>query len=920
MLKRVISMVMVLCMVLSLMPQIVWAETGDGFTPDEYIPMQVNPLYAGVLDQEELEKHVPKTYAVEPRDTKYVSRDEAVQQIRDYMKQRVESFTIYVEKDPNADTSANGMFESALDHTGVPTEGDYLAWQYGSWSASGGSNALGRRVNYSMTYYDTAEQQKKMDKAVDDLLDDLDLEGLTDYEKIWGVYDYMTENIVYDYEHLGDNSYMLQYTAYAALVNGTSVCQGYANLFYRLALELDVDARIVVGWGNGGPHAWNIVELGDKYYCLDATWDASWAQAGWGYQYFLRGTSYFGDHVVDTSISSFYTDYKVSTTDYGSDVEPEEPDVPDVDYRCGDNLTWELSSDGVLTISGTGEMWDYPYEYPGWYPYVSQIRKCVIEEGVTDIGEYVFYACYALEEIQIPDSVTAIGFQAFAECTSLTSLELPDSVQAIGSYAFENCINLSSLEIPEGVLSLSYGVFLNCKRLQSVAIPESVTTIEMYAFEDCTNLEKVYYGGSPSEWNRITIESFNECLSSADIICAEADQELPDPGTGCGMDEDAITQILWSMKSQYPEGMTWNGQNSYHWNINNTIGYGCAAFAFILSDEVFGYLPSRKISSGFSIDMLRPGDIIRMNNDSHSAVVLEVHDDYVVLAEGSYNNSVHWGRHYTAQQVVQDTTYVYTRYPEHSFLDGVCTECGAVEPAPQAREGRCGNDLYWSLSDEGVLTISGTGKMWDYPEDYPGWYQYVDDVRTCVIEEGVTSVGNFAFYDCTSLEAVEFPGTLDTIGDGAFYCCPLIQVEIPEGVTSIGMGAFYYCPRLASVKIPASVTFVGDNAFYNCYALTDIYYAGTQAQWEQIEVADGFGYLEDVTIHYAQEESESLCGDCNGDGRVNGMDLILLRQYLAGWDVSVDQTAAECNGDGRVNSMDLILLRQYLSGWDVTLG
>lgn len=124
----------------------------------------------------------------------------------------------------------------------------------------------------------------------------------------------MCSSISYDYDNLEDDTYMLKYTAYAALINRTAVCQGYANLFYRLALEAGVDARLITGTGNGGGHAWNIANLGDSYYYLDSTWDAGRAS----YKYYLKGKTDFGDHQNGEEFSSdeFFARYMIPETGY----------------------------------------------------------------------------------------------------------------------------------------------------------------------------------------------------------------------------------------------------------------------------------------------------------------------------------------------------------------------------------------------------------------------------------------------------------------------------------------------------------------------------------------------------------------------------------------------------------------------------
>ena len=96
----------------------------------------------------------------------------------------------------------------------------------------------------------------------------------------------MCSNITYDYKNLNDPNYTLKFSAYAALINKTSVCQGYATLFYRLALEAGLDARVIAGVAGGGNHAWNIVKIGKTYYHLDATFDLSLSKTLTRHDYF----------------------------------------------------------------------------------------------------------------------------------------------------------------------------------------------------------------------------------------------------------------------------------------------------------------------------------------------------------------------------------------------------------------------------------------------------------------------------------------------------------------------------------------------------------------------------------------------------------------------------------------------------------
>ena len=210
----------------------------------------------------------------------------------------------------------------------------------------------------------------------------------------------------------------------------------------------------------------------------------------------------------------------------------------------GNNLFWSLNlTTGVLTISGKGDMADFGNGSPWapWNEHSRYIKKVVINDGVTNIGDRAFYCCYYIEDVEIPDSVKSIGNSAFdscfriksivipggvssikdstfRNCTALQSVKIPDSVTTIEKYAFYYCYNLEEIEIPEGVTDIGADAFAYCSALKSIVIPASVTHIGMYAFVSCNALETVYFTGSEKQWNSIEIESNNDPLIKANII------------------------------------------------------------------------------------------------------------------------------------------------------------------------------------------------------------------------------------------------------------------------------------------------------------------------------------------------------------------------------------------------------------------
>ena len=152
---------------------------------------------------------------------------------------------------------------------------------------------------------------------------------------------------------------------------------------------------------------------------------------------------------------------------------------------------------------------------------------------------------------------------------------------------------------------------------------------------------------------------------------------------------------------------------------------------------------------------------------------------------------------------------------------------GLVETAWAASSGTCGDKLTWSLSDDGTLTISGTGKMKDYGDNYgmsvAPWYVGSSQVKTVIIEDGVTSIGDRAFDGCTKLTRVVIPDSVTSIGYSSFRgCYSLPSVAIPDSVTSIGDSAFAYCKALTGITLSGSVTSIGSCAFQSCDSLTSV--------------------------------------------------------------------------------------------------
>ena len=246
---------------------------------------------------------------------------------------------------------------------------------------------------------------------------------------------------------------------------------------------------------------------------------------------------------------------------------------------CEGNLTWTLDDEGLLTISGTGSMWNSPWRNG----HTNDIKQVIIKNGVTCIGQEAFNGCINLTRVSISKSVTQIESFAFSGCTSLTKVTIPNNVSRIFSSAFSNCTSLSNIAIPDSVTEIGGGAFSGCSSLNSIIIPNGITNIESGLFRDCTNLtsitipgsvtsisEQAFYGCSslinitiPDGVNIIGINAFRGCSGLSSIT-------LPDSVTSIGMQAFSDCTALKSIA--IPDNVT---------HISNYTFYNCKSMSSV---------------------------------------------------------------------------------------------------------------------------------------------------------------------------------------------------------------------------------------------------------------------------------------------------------------------------------------------------
>ena len=523
---------------------------------------------------------------------------------------------------------------------------------------------------------------------------------------------------------------------------------------------------------------------------------------------------------------------------------------------CGKSVNWVLTSDGTLTISGTGAMEDYNTDSntAPWYANRKDIVNVMVESGVTYIGAYAFYGCYKLASATLAAGVKTIGRYAFQDCKKLTSVTLsdglqkidydafsgcsglanvtiPDSVTSIGSSAFQDCSSLTSVTIPDSVTSMGDHVFSGCSGLISVTIPDGVTSIEMFTFSGCSSLTGVTI---PAGVTSIGWSAFSGCSSLTAVT-------IPDGVTS--IDSDVFLDCSSLTSVTIPDGVTSIGMSAF---------YGCSS----LTDVT---IPESVTSMGWSVF------------SGCSSLT------GIAIPEGITN--------------IRSFTFSGC-----SSLTGVTIPDSVMTIEESAFKG-C-SSLTSVTIPEDVTSIEDST------------FYGCSSLTSVTIPDGVTSIGMSAFYGCSSLTGVTIPENVKSIGYYAFSgCSSLTSVKIPDGLTSIAEQVFRNCSNLTSIAIPESVTSIGDWAFSGCSKLKDVYYGGTKADWDGISIARNNEPLQQASIHY-QAAAASQIRPTDTDSLESGMTLKLTlwspmqnKQLSAKWSLATeDEAYASIGSDGTLTA------------------
>ena len=520
---------------------------------------------------------------------------------------------------------------------------------------------------------------------------------------------------------------------------------------------------------------------------------------------------------------------------------------------CGDNVTWKLTSDGTLTISGKGATYDFLDEnYNRNAPWSTDalrptVKKVVVNKGVTylgtcaftnctnltsvslptglqELGADVFMDCSKLTSVTIPSGVTRVSGDLFYGCTALQTVSLPDSLTAFGGCTFMNCTSLTSVRLPASARAVSWQMFRNCTKLTTVTIPRAISVVGANAFNGCTALKTVNFGGNQADWKAMTINPGNTPLTTATVKYTNV-TALSAPTLTGSEDRYGCPDLKWGAITGAAKYEIWRGEASSlgdHYYYSEYGQYGAEPFT-------------------------------STKNAYHDEEALEMGVTY----------------YYKVRAIAADGT-PGTFSNEYSF-----TYIPRDPSATQTAGGTIGA-LTWKL-DKGTLIISGAGAMPNYtPDDEAPWYadRYRREIRHVLVKSGVTSIGGRAFVNCSQLTSVSLPDDLQMINYWAFgYCEKLTSLHIPSGVYWIannafdsctgltalilpyalmntGYHAFQNCSALKTVAIPRRIAAITNGSFAGCNALTTVNFGGDQADWNAVYIGPNNDALQRATINY----------------------------------------------------------------------
>ena len=548
--------------------------------------------------------------------------------------------------------------------------------------------------------------------------------------------------------------------------------------------------------------------------------------------------------------------------------------------KCGDNLTWILDGNGVLTISGSGPMTDYSSDgsqsTAPWAAYSP--KKLVLNNGITRIGDYAFFQCHSLTgSLTLPESLESIGDSAFLACSGITgSLILPSGMSSIGNSAFCRCTGFSGgLILPNGIVNIGEYAFTWCSGFTgALTLPNELLRIGEFAFYGCTGFtddlilpEKLtsigasaFYGCTgfgndlwiPESVTSIGSSAFRNCtnLKTASILCRLTDIY----SSSLGYNDDGKIPGFTIQGFAYSTAQSYARQRGFDFTLieETVLQSGTCGDDLTWSFNTAGTLTITGTGAMWNYEWCQDGDTVY---SSAPWAGLEITD--IALDEG------------------------ITRIGNCAFLD--CRTIFAPLSLPS------------TLQEIGDAAFSGCYGLYgelELPESIIAIgacaFQGCEGLTGALnLPSGISYIGSAVFNGCSGLTGtISIPKNVQYIGDWAFRDCIGFtgKLVVPSNVIVIDEYAFAGCAGIEQAEIPADLQLIGEGAFEDCASLADVYYAGSLTQWNQISIGANNAPLLNATLHCTDSD------DIDRSPRLGTSTLTLNSVSTAGVQVDLVET------------------------------
>lgn len=420
---------------------------------------------------------------------------------------------------------------------------------------------------------------------------------------------------------------------------------------------------------------------------------------------------------------------------------------------CGDHVSWEIDMSGTLTITGTGETYEYESQSAPWYSQRNSIHSVVVNAGVESLGSYFFEDCTNLSSIRFEGNQCGLGNCFLCDCPSITELTLPANINSWATPIISGCDNLTvyckkSASNVFGSLRNGHTKFIVTDSdsdfiiengclvgyagdAQKIVIPAEVTEV---GYEACSYLENVEEIIIPNTVIRCSNMAFEYCSNLKTISIPESVIEFgPAVFQGC----TALTSIT------LPQSIK---------NITSSMFEDCSSLREITlptsvrTIELFAFSGCSSLSKVFYAG----------TEEYRKLISVREYNESLISAEWVYGKE-----------------------------------------EPPAGVNYCGNDVTWVLSNDGVLTLSGYGETYNYESRNAPWYDLRDRIKKIVIEENVTDLGSYLFEDCENLLTLDYKGERGGLSTNFLIDCPNIEsVIIPDEINAWGTPIISNCEKL----------------------------------------------------------------------------------------------------------------------------